>query len=102
MRDKLRVSLQLLSRASHSVTDLLSRAMPLIWGAERVVRKEELSSIEPTSNVPPRRAYVWLGTVFTLFILKKDTHGDLQSPSERTFNLKWSSLEKSEQYYAPT
>lgn len=41
MRDKLRVSLQLLSRASHSVTDLLSRAMPLIWGAEKAVQKAE-------------------------------------------------------------
>lgn len=40
MRDTLRVSLQLLNRASHSVTDLLSRAMPLIWGAERVAKNE--------------------------------------------------------------
>lgn len=37
MRERLRESLQLLSRASHSVTDLLSRAMPFIWGAERHV-----------------------------------------------------------------
>lgn len=35
MRDKLRESLQLLNRVSHSVTDLLSRAIPFIWGAER-------------------------------------------------------------------
>lgn len=35
MRERLRESLQLLNRASHSVTDLLSRAMPFIWGVER-------------------------------------------------------------------
>lgn len=34
MRERLRESLQFLNRASHSVTDLLSRAMPFIWGEE--------------------------------------------------------------------
>lgn len=33
--DRLSDSLQPLNKASHSVTDLLSRAMPFIWGAER-------------------------------------------------------------------
>lgn len=67
MRDRLRVSLQLLNRASHSVTDLLSRAMPLIWGAESRYKRGPLS----VYDVPPRRAHVRLGSVFTLLILKE-------------------------------
>lgn len=43
MRERLRESLQLLNRASHSVTDLLSRAMPFIWGAEKDIGNKDRS-----------------------------------------------------------
>lgn len=41
MRERLRESLQLLNRASHSVTDLLSRAMPLIWCQEKDIGNKD-------------------------------------------------------------
>lgn len=43
MRERLRESLQLLNRASHSVTDLLSRAMPFIWGVEKDIGNKDRS-----------------------------------------------------------
>ena len=53
MRDRLRESLQFLSRVSHSVTDLLSRAMPLIYrnrgregGRKREKRQKEMSGLD--------------------------------------------------------
>ncbi len=51
MRERLRESLQLLNRASHSVTDLLSRAMPFIWGVEKDTGNKDRSFNTKTMHV---------------------------------------------------
>lgn len=51
MRERLRESLQLLNRASHSVTDLLSRAMPFIWGVGKDIGNKDRSFSTKTIHV---------------------------------------------------
>lgn len=63
MRDRLRESLQLLNRASHSVTDLLSRAMPFIWGVKKDTGNKDRSFNTKAMHICPFEIplrHVWM------------------------------------------
>lgn len=59
MRERLRESLQLLNRASHSVTDLLSRAMPFIWGVEKDTGNKDRSFSTKAMHIILRENLNW-------------------------------------------